>query len=354
MQLPAWLQKLLPWLIGGLIPPLLALNGWSFLLIYEYFKTPISVLMIGTVLAFLLEYPVRGLQRFKIRRGFAILLVLLGSLLSLGFLGVTLVPLVTQQASQLTGDLSGWVKSGDQQIRALHDWAVSRGVPINLTGAFTQLSQRVSGQLQALSGRIPNFLAGAVGGILEVALTLIVTIYLLVRGTALWDGVFQWLPGRFGSRVRQVMPQSFHNYFMGQGSVALLLATTMTIAFLVFRVPYGVLFGVFIGLMALLPYGGSVSIIIVTLLFCLKSVGLGLKVLMIAVIVDQIIENGIAPRLLGELTGMHPVWVMMAVLVGGKIGGLLGVLLAVPLASFAKGMLDLYKPSVTQDQSSEA
>jgi predicted PurR-regulated permease PerM len=66
--------------------------------------------------------------------------------------------------------------------------------------------------------------------------------------------------------------------------------------------------------------------------------------LAIATVIDQIVENGVAPRLMGHLTGLHPVWVVMAILVGGKIAGLLGVVLAVPIASTVKETLEIYKP----------
>ena len=65
---------------------------------------------------------------------------------------------------------------------------------------------------------------------------------------------------------------------------------------------------------------------------------------MIATVVDQVVENGIAPRLMGHLTGVHPVWVVMAILAGAKIAGLLGVVLAVPIASTVKDVMEIYKP----------
>jgi predicted PurR-regulated permease PerM len=111
-----------------------------------------------------------------------------------------------------------------------------------------------------------------------------------------------------------------------------------------FRIPYGFLFGVFIGILALFPYGGTIGITLVTLLLTLKSIGLGLTVLAIATVIDQVIENGIAPRLMGHLTGVHPVWVVMAILIGAKIAGLLGVVLAVPIASTVKEVMEIYKP----------
>jgi predicted PurR-regulated permease PerM len=173
----------------------------------------------------------------------------------------------------------------------------------------------------------------------------VVVVYLLLKGESLWNGIFEWLPGKLGRRLKTTLPRSFRNYFIGQGTVALMLGTVMALTFTLFHIPYGFLFGVFIGSWALFPYGGTISITLVTLLLALKSIGLGLTVLVIATVIDQVVENGIAPRLMGHLTGVHPVWVVMAILIGIKVAGLLGIVLAVPIASTVKDVMEIYKPS---------
>jgi predicted PurR-regulated permease PerM len=58
-----------------------------------------------------------------------------------------------------------------------------------------------------------------------------------------------------------------------------------------------------------------------------------------AVIVQQLVENGIAPRVLGSVTGLNPFWVFIAILSGARVGGLLGVIVAVPAAVIIKEAL---------------
>jgi predicted PurR-regulated permease PerM len=76
------------------------------------------------------------------------------------------------------------------------------------------------------------------------------------------------------------------------------------------------------------------------------------KVAAVAVVIDQVIDQAIAPRLLGRFTGLRPVWVLVALLVGTKIGGLLGLLVAVPLASFIKSAADGFPPALVDAASS--
>lgn len=332
------------WLLPRLNLPIWVLNGWVLLLLIDYFRTPLRILILGAVIAFLLRHPLRWLERWRIKRELAVLLLLLGTLGLLGLLGVTLMPLLSQQAQDLIANVPAWEQSANQQIQSLHDHLQSLGVPINLNGAATQLDGNLSEQLQTVANLVPRWISGVIGEIFELFLIAVVTVYLLLKGDSLWQGLLAWLPVKLSSRLEIALPRSFRNYFIGQGTVALILGSSLAIAFTLFRVPYGFLFGVLIGTLALFPYGGSIGIALVSLLLALKSINLGLTVLVIATLVDQVVENGIAPRLMGHLTGVHPVWVVMAILVGAKVGGLLGVVLAVPIASTVKDVMEIYKP----------
>ncbi len=345
MGSPRLTLRLLQWLTLRLSLPLLVLNGWVLLRLLEYFKTPLTVLIVGAVVAFLLNYPLRWLERYGMKRAPAMVITVVASLLVLGFLGITLVPILSQQAQALVNDFPAWEKSAQQQIQTLHGWMQSLGIPLNLSGLETQLSGQLSSGMQTIATRLPTWLEAAIGGIFEFFLIVVVIVYLLLKGDNLWQGILAWLPLALGQRLQTALPRSFRNYFIGQGTIALLLGTVLALALTLFRIPYGFLFGVLIGSMALFPYGGTLGIALTTVLLSLKGIGLGLTVLAIATVVDQVIENGIAPRLMGHLTGVHPVWVVMAVLVGAKVAGVLGVVLAVPIASTVKDVMEPYKPN---------
>ena len=81
--------------------------------------------------------------------------------------------------------------------------------------------------------------------------------------------------------------------------MALLMGTTMTIAFVLIKVPFGLLFGIAVGVMALFPFGASVSIAVISCLTALKSIWLGVRVLAVAAVLDQVVANAIAPQLIG-------------------------------------------------------
>jgi predicted PurR-regulated permease PerM len=325
-----------PWIVWALAFPLSALNGWLLIVAFQYFQAPIATFITATLLAFILNYPVQFLVTHQVLRTRAVLWVLGITLLLLSVAGVTLAPIVFSQLNDLANRLPSWLESGSQQLRTLNDWAIERNLPIDLSGIATQLTDRLSGQLQSLTGQLLDLILSTVGSVFNLVLTLVLTFYILLHGEQLWEGICDWLPDPIGLRVRPLLSQNFHNYYVGQASLAAMMGGAMTLAFVLLKVPFGLLFGLGVGFMAFFPFGGALSICLVSLLMALQSFWLGVRVLAIAIIIEQAIENGIAPRLLGGFTGLNPVWVLVSLLLGARVGGILGVLIAVPMAGFIK------------------
>ncbi|MBE9042594.1 AI-2E family transporter [Oscillatoriales cyanobacterium LEGE 11467] len=326
------------WVTWGLVFPLIALNGWLFLVVFEYFHSFVTVLVSATLLAFILNYPVRFLTGFGVKRGWAVLGTIAMALLLVALLGVTLGPIAYRQFEDLADRLPSWIESGTQQLQSLNDWAGNRNLPIDVSGLTAELTGRLSGQLQSLVGQILDTVLGTLGSVVDLLLTFVLAFYILLHGEQVWEGICEWLPQPLGSHIRPLLGKNFHNYYVGQASLAAIVGSSMTVAFALLKVPFGLLFGLGVGFMALFPFGAGLSICIVSVLTALKSVWLGVRVLVAATIVEQIIESGIAPRLLGEFIGLNPVWVLISLLVGAKVAGVLGVLIAVPIAGFLKGI----------------
>ena len=330
------IKKLPPWLVVGLAYPLIFLNTWLLILTLEYFKPVVSILIAATLLAFVLDYAVQFLRRWRVQRQIAVLAVFLITLLVLLVLGLILVPIALSQFNDLIVGLPSWIESSNQQLQAFDQSPLVRKLPINLSSLANQLSQRLPSQLQALSGQALGLVFNTLGSVLNVLLTVVITFYLVLHGEQLWDGIFQWIPSDSASQIRGVLRQNFHNYFVGQATLAAVMGLAMIVAFLVLKLPFGLLFGLIVGIMTLFPFGAGLGIIIVSLITALKSFWLGVKVLAIATMIDQVIENGVAPRLLGGFTGLNPVWILVALLIGAKLLGIVGLLISVPLAASIK------------------
>jgi len=343
-----WLNRLPRWMVWGLALPIVALNGWVALQIFSYFRSQLTIFLVATLLSFVLNYPVELLSRFRLKRSLAILIVLLSALSVLGVLGVLLVPPLVEQLNDLIGRLPSWLDSGTSQLAALQNWAVGLNLPIDLTRLSGQLQGKITTQLQSISAGVIALLPDAIGGVIDIGLTVVLTFYLLLHGDRLWDGIYQWLPEGWNERARPLIRRNFRNYFLGQFTVALLMGTAMTIAFVVIQVPFGLLFGIAVGIMAIFPFGPALSITVISFLTALKSIWLGVRVVTVAAIIDQVVENAIAPQLIGGFVGLNPVWILVSLLIGTKVAGVLGLIVAVPVASSIKSLFEASKTPPSQ------
>ena len=336
------------WILYFLLLPLIVINFWLLIVVFRYFESLITILVAATLLSFVLDYPVRLLQKFKIKRSLSILIVLLFVISGLAIIGITIVPIIIQQLNQLLEKLPSWLSSGSEQLRYLETWANNRNFPLNISNLGADLLGRLSTQFQQFSGQILGSIFSVISRFLDILLTTVLTFYLLLQGQELWDGLFTLFPSDSANKIRPALRDTFHNYFVGQITVAFIMGSAITTAFLILQIPFGLLFGVGVGIMAIFPFGTALGIAIVSFLVALKSIWLGLKVLGVAVIVQQVIENAIAPRLLGEFTGLNPALILLSLLAGAKIAGFLGLILAVPLASLIKRLVAIYQNTPTQ------
>ena len=336
-------NKLTKWLTIALAFPLIILNGWVLLQVIDYFQPLFSIVVAAILLSFVLDYPIQFFQKQGVNRYLAIAGVFLLTVILVVGLTLTLVPLILEQIDELARILPAWIDSGTQQLKALQNWATNQPLPANLSNLPGQILDKLSNQLQNFTGTIVSFAVDTIGTFVNVLLTTVLTIYMLLNGKSLWDGLFQWLPPHLSLRVRQSLREDFHNYFIGQATVGAVLSVVLILIFLTLQVPLALLFGLAIGFCALFPFGTGIGITIVSLLIGLKNFWLGVEVLTVSVAIDQVNANFVAPRLLGSLTGLNPVWVVISLLIGIKLGGVLGLLLAIPVASFIKDIAESWR-----------
>jgi predicted PurR-regulated permease PerM len=179
--------------------------------------------------------------------------------------------------------------------------------------------------------------SGSLGGFLSVFFLIVLTVFFLIYGGKLVrDCLLSWLPGERGLHVLGILRRNFNSFIFNQVILAVVLACALTPALMLLRAPFPILSGVSIGLMGFIPFGAIVGVLGISLLFLLKSFWLGLRVFAVLIVVDQIIENILPPRLLGKLTGLNPIVILFSVMVGATLAGFYGIITAVPIAATIK------------------
>jgi predicted PurR-regulated permease PerM len=171
-----------------------------------------------------------------------------------------------------------------------------------------------------------------------LVLTPVLTFYLLRDYDGLKERIRDLIPRR--ARVRVVTlareyDRLLSRYLRGQITVALLIGIITTLGLLLLRFPNAIFLGVLVVVFSVVPYLGLVLSLIPALFIALVSGSVGTALLKLIVVYggSQLLEGAvISPRIVGESVGLHPVWVVLALAVGGFFFGFLGLLIAVPLA----------------------
>jgi predicted PurR-regulated permease PerM len=338
-------QRLPQWLKVSLAFPLIFLNVWLLGLLYRYLQPISSIVIAAGLVTFLLDYPIASLERRGLPRAWAIGLVLIIAIVLIGAIGVGLLPIVFQQLEDFVSRLPAWLAAAQQQVANLSTLPIFQDLPVELTNLTTGLGDRVTQTIQLASRKAIFLAVDTINSALNLLLILVLTILLVFSGKSLWDGLWSWIPAPWSDRIQDSLKQSFQSYFAGQAIVSTILGVALMTVFLVLQIPFGLLFGLTIGFASLIPFGGTLTIITISSLLALQNIWLGLKVLLVAIVVGQTIENAIAPRLMSGMTGLNPAVVFVCVLTGSQVGGILGLLLAVPTAGFVKRIADRLRSS---------
>ncbi len=328
-------------LLIGLAFPMVGLNLWVLSQIFRYFEHPIVILTIAALIAFLLNYPVKILERLHFRRVPAIVGVLLITVTLLIILGVTVVPSAIEQTTELVKQVPEWLRASNDNINAWEEWGKGKGLPLDFNVLRTQINAKIDTQLQEIGTKILGLAVGTVSGVLDTLSVIVLSVYMLLYGDRLWTSIVDILPDRLGTPLSTALRLNFQNFFISQLLLGAFMASTLTPIFFFLRVPFGLSFAILIGASELIPFiGASLGIGFVTILIMLKNFGLGISVLIASIIMQQIKDNLLAPKLMGEFIGLNPIAILICLLIGGQIAGFLGIVVSVPIAGTIKGTID--------------
>ena len=300
----------------------------------------------GLALAYLLDPLADRLERLGLSRLAASLVILALFVLALIVSLLILVPLAANQVAGLVNALPAMVS----RLQGL------------ITERVGPLLQRLGGDdilndLQSSVGTLATqggawllaFLKSIWSGsqtLISIASLLVVTpvvaFYILVDWDRMVAKIDTWVPPRHRATVRSLAAQidrAIIGFMRGQTLVCLILGTFYAVGLWIVGLNFGVLIGLIAGFLTFIPYVGTVtgfmiSVGVALVQFWPNGDWIHLGATVGVFLVGQFLEgNIISPKLVGDSTGLHPVWLMFALLAFGSLFGFLGLLIAVPIAA---------------------
>ena len=320
----------------------------AFVLFLFVFREVLLPFIAGAALAYFLDPVADRLERAGLSRTLAATLILLVFLLVFTVALLLIAPVLSQQFLGLIERMPGYV----QQLRAtLADvdapWFERlvgegrTGLQENLNAVLTEGAQ----WLGAIFTRIWSGGRALVDLVSLLVVTPIVAFYLLLDWDRMVARIDGWIPPRNRETVRGVMRDvdgAIAGFVRGQGTVCLILGTFYAIALTLIGLNFGLLIGMFAGLISFIPFVGSIVGFVLAVGVALVQFWpdfLWIVAVGAVFVLGQFIEgNVLQPKLVGGSVGLHPVWLMFALLAFGALLGFTGLLIAVPAAA-ALGVL---------------
>ncbi len=313
-------------------------SGWAFIALIQYFEYVIFVFAFSAILALLLNYPMRYLERFVGRRS-ALGLVIALSLLTIIVLGIAIGLTLINQVQQLTTLLLETLNTSNNPLDQVQSALAARNISLNLDVIDAQIRNAFVVALNWAVSSLPVLLQNYVTFII----VLVVAFFMLIDGAKLWRLILKLVPVQHRNRVSIVVQRNFVGFLQGQLLISSLLSLATFLVFLLVQIPFPFLLAVVIGILDLIPgIGATLGVTFVCLIILVQSGWLtALKVLAICVVLQQIQDNFVSPRVMQSTVHLSPVVVFFALLIGTRVSGLLGIFLAVPIAGVIVSLLEI-------------
>lgn len=312
----------------------------AFLYVFSSILLPF---LAGMILAYFLDPVADWFERLGLSRLAATIVILVGFLLVFIIAMMIVVPVLASQLADFIGRLPDYFSRLQTLITQFDPGWLEKNIGVDPASLRESLSSLLSQGTTFLASLFQSIWSSGktlidIAGLFVV--TPVVAFYMLLDWDRMVAKVDSWVPRDHVGTVRRLatdINRSTAGFVRGQGSVGLIMGVSYAIALTLVGLNFGLLIGLFAGLIGFIPYVGS-------LVGLVLSVGVAVVQFWpewqwIAVVVGiffagQMIEgNVLQPKLVGDRVGLHPVWLMFALFAFGYLFGFVGLLIAVPAAA---------------------
>lgn len=295
--------------------------------------------VLGLAIAYLLNPVVSFLARRKIPRWIAALAILGLFILFVAGAIALAVPHLYREAVDLANAMPGYIDHLWQMTGPYVGWAQDRFANGETEGVKEALRNNIGNALKAGAGVLAGLAGGgkALAGFMStLVLTPLIAFFMMEEWPRMTGWVDSLLPRGSRETIRGLLKQidgKIAGFVRGQISIAFALGVIYALALTFAGLKFGFLIGMAAGFLSVIPLVGSTAgLLAAGVVAWFQSGEIGYTGMIAGIfIAGQFIEGHIlTPRLLGESVGLHPLWILFALMAGGSMLGIVGMLLAVP------------------------
>lgn len=350
--------------IRGIISALIIIGV---LYLVNYLSSVLLPFFVAWLIAYM-TYPMVTFFQYRLKLKnrilsiFVTMLVLL-TLLILAF--VVLVPPIVDELGKLKELLTAYFIEGSKQAAIPGTVANFIKEHVNMIQIQSTLSEEnLSQAIRSLLPKAWNILTQSVNIVVSIFAAFIVLLYtffILLDYETIANGWVGLVPAKYREmtvRIVNDVKDGMNRYFRGQALVAFLVGVLFSIGFLIIDFPLAVGFGLFIGLLNMVPYLQLIALAPTVLLALLKAADTGesfwwiLACALLVFCVVQVIQDGfIVPKVMGKITGLNPAIILLSLSVWGALMGIVGMIIALPCTTI---MLSYYKRYIKKREGEES
>ena len=305
------------------------------------------IFIVAAVIALILNPAVAFLQRSRLPRGLAVLAVYLAFFLTLAGVGFALANPISNQVDRFTHDLPHITREANKRIASLQRTLDKHGLHVHLVKQGKTALQSIEEKVSKSAGKLVSFggalLTEVAGALFDLVLVFVLSVYMLLYGNRIGALVRRLMPDGDGTPADDyptLVQRAVSRYVGGQLLFSAIMGASAGVCLYLFGLigifpegrTYAVAFGVFYGVMELIPYVGPILGALPPVLVALFTdpiVAVWLVLLFIAL--QQIEGHVVAPQVFGHTLRINPLLVIFALLLGLQLYGIIGALVSLPI-----------------------
>ena len=258
-----------------------------------------------------------------------------------------LVPAISKQATSLSQSIKHYISQTDSISYFSPEFNAEikeliQGLDIKTLLQTNEVQEGIKKVIPVLSEWIGNGI-NALGGLAVAFVCILYIIFLLIDYEKITKNWLKYIPERFSATIQMLitdLDRNMNAYFRGQALVAGIVGILFAIDFQIIGLPMGIGIGLMIGVLNLVPYMQALGIPPCILLALIQASETGRPVWVtllclaaVFIIVQTIQDMLLVPKIMGDVTGMGPAWILLSLSIWGSLLGVVGMIIALPLTT---------------------
>lgn len=326
------------------------LYPFLFGLLIAYFLNPLSKVLAHFLNRFFKD------RHPGIRKGLSILLsyiIVLGLIITVLFYIIPqIIDSLTQITSFINSAQSGYNQFMDKvlELESTHpEWDLS-GINDAMEEIPDKIINIITKAIPTIIPTIYNTSMSLISGFLNVIIAIIVSVYMLIDKNRLIFNAKRVIYAIFGQKTGDKLLHTgsecnriFSSFIIGKLIDSLIIGILCFIAMSILKLPYALIISVIVGVTNMIPYFGPfIGAVPGILLLLFVSFKYALIFTVLIIVLQQFDGLYLGPKILGESTGLRPLWIIFAITVGGSMAGVLGMFLGVPTLAVIAYILNYF------------